>query len=90
MAMTGLASFDKTIQKTNEWLEELMASYDGLDREKAYLALRATLHTLRDRLPVEDPRSGGGFRHGRLRSGIIPTPESHDTTREAGGRRGGR
>lgn len=54
MAMTGLASFDKTIQKTNEWLEELMASYDGLDREKAYLALRATLHTLRDRLPVEE------------------------------------
>ena len=54
MAMTGLAAFDRTIQKTNEWLDELMASSEGLDREKAYLALRATLHTLRDRLPVEE------------------------------------
>lgn len=55
MAMTGLASFDRTIQKTNQWLEEMMAaSHDGLDRERAYLALRATLHALRDRLTPEE------------------------------------
>jgi uncharacterized protein (DUF2267 family) len=54
MASTGLAAFDRTVQKTNEWLDELMAFHDGLDRERAYLAFRATLHTLRDRLPPEE------------------------------------
>lgn len=55
MAMTGLASFDRTLQKTNEWLDELMvSSQDGLDRHRAYLALRATLHALRDRLTPEE------------------------------------
>jgi uncharacterized protein (DUF2267 family) len=54
MATTGLATFDRTVQKTNEWLHELMESHDGLDREKAYLALRATLHALRDRLTAEE------------------------------------
>lgn len=54
MAMTGIATFDRTVQKTNEWLHELMAFHDGFDREKAYLALRATLHALRDRLTAEE------------------------------------
>lgn len=54
MATTGLAVFDRTVQKTNEWLDELITSHEGLDREKAYLALRTLLHTLRDRLPVEE------------------------------------
>lgn len=51
---TGVAVFDKTVQKTNEWLNELMAFHDGCDRQKAYLVLRVTLHTLRDRLPPEE------------------------------------
>ena len=54
MAMTGVAAFDRTVQKSNEWLHELMACHQGLDREKAYHALRATLHALRDRLPSEE------------------------------------
>lgn len=54
MAMTGIAAFDKTVQKTNEWLNELMAFHEGCDRQKAYLVLRATLHTLRDRLPPQE------------------------------------
>jgi uncharacterized protein (DUF2267 family) len=54
MAMTGIAAFDRTVQKTNEWLNELTAFHDGLDREKAYLVLRASLHALRDRLTPEE------------------------------------
>jgi uncharacterized protein (DUF2267 family) len=52
--MSTIAAFERTTQKTNAWLDELMAFHVGYDREKAYLALRATLHTLRDRLTPEE------------------------------------
>ena len=54
MSMTGLDVFDRTIHKTNNWLNELMEVLSWHDRHKAYLALRVTLHTLRDRLTVEE------------------------------------
>ena len=54
MSATGLDVFDRTLHKTNSWLNDLMQVLDWQDRHKAYLALRATLHALRDRLPVEE------------------------------------
>jgi uncharacterized protein (DUF2267 family) len=58
MSLTGLAVFDSTIQKTNSWLKDLMEELDSPDKHpdkhKAYQALRATLHALRDRLTVEE------------------------------------
>lgn len=54
MSMTGLDVFDTTVQKTNTWLKELMRVMNWDDRHKAYLAMRTTLHALRDRLPVEE------------------------------------
>ena len=54
MSMTGLEVFDATVHKTNSWLKELMQELHREDRRKAYLALRATLHALRDRLTVEE------------------------------------
>ncbi len=53
MSATGLRVFDHTLQETNIWLKELMEDL-GPDRQRAYDALRATLHTLRDRLTVEE------------------------------------
>jgi uncharacterized protein (DUF2267 family) len=52
--MTGLEVFDTTVHKTNSWLKEVMQEIHRDDRRKAYLALRATLHALRDRLTVEE------------------------------------
>ena len=52
MSTTGIPSFDSTLQKTNQWLAELMQELGWEDRHKAYHALRAVLHALRDRLPV--------------------------------------
>lgn len=46
-----MATFDRTLQKTHMWLNELSAQMAWDDTEKAYAALRATLHALRDRLP---------------------------------------
>ena len=54
MSMTGLDVFDRTIHKTNNWLNELMEALGWHDRHKAYLALRVTLHALRARLTVEE------------------------------------
>jgi uncharacterized protein (DUF2267 family) len=54
MSMTGLEVFDTTVHKTNSWLKEVMQEIYRDDRRKAYDALRATLHALRDRLTVEE------------------------------------
>jgi uncharacterized protein (DUF2267 family) len=54
MTATGLSVFDTTLQKTNHWLKELTRLLDWNDRQKTYLALRATLHALRDRLTIEE------------------------------------
>jgi uncharacterized protein (DUF2267 family) len=53
MPETGLAAFDTTLQKTHVWLKAIMAALGTEDRHRAYLALRSTLHALRDRLPPE-------------------------------------
>jgi uncharacterized protein (DUF2267 family) len=50
---TGLAVFDTTVQETNLWLKGIMEGLHTEDRHLAYLALRATLHALRDRLGPE-------------------------------------
>jgi uncharacterized protein (DUF2267 family) len=54
MSATGLDVFDTTLHKTNVWLDDVMQALYWQDRHKAYLALRATLHALRDRLPVDE------------------------------------
>jgi uncharacterized protein (DUF2267 family) len=54
MSPSNVAAFDKTIEKTNVWLGELQAVLTWDDRERAYHALRAVLHALRDRLPPHE------------------------------------
>jgi uncharacterized protein (DUF2267 family) len=46
--------FAGTIQKTDEWLHELMREMKWEDPHRAYAALRATLHALRDRLTTQE------------------------------------
>lgn len=53
MSTTGLDVFDKTIQTTSIWLDEIMAKL-GPDRQVAWKVLSTVLHKLRDRLSVED------------------------------------
>jgi uncharacterized protein (DUF2267 family) len=54
MSATGLDVLDTTLHKTHRWLNELMQIMGWQDRQRAYLAMRATLHALRDRLTVEE------------------------------------
>jgi uncharacterized protein (DUF2267 family) len=51
--MTKATVLDTSLQRTHEWLHEIGQEL-GFDNERAaYSALRATLHAVRARLPVE-------------------------------------
>ena len=52
MSATGLEVFDKTLQTTNIWLDEITEKI-GPDRQLAWKVLSVVLHKLRDRMPVE-------------------------------------
>lgn len=54
MAQTGLDVFDRTIQKSNNWINEIMSELEWDDKQKTYLAFKAVLHALRDRLTIEE------------------------------------
>jgi uncharacterized protein (DUF2267 family) len=52
MSATGLEVFDKTVQTTNIWLDEVMADV-GPDRQVAWHVLGTVLRALRDRVPPD-------------------------------------
>ena len=55
---TGLRAFDSTLHTTHVWLNELTELLGcPEDPHRAYLALRAVLHALRDRLSVDEAAS---------------------------------
>lgn len=53
MSHTGLKPFDTTLQITHTWLNDLQRRMGWEDPHRAYYALRAVLHVLRDRLTVD-------------------------------------
>lgn len=53
MSDTQVAALDHTVQQTNIWLKKLAEEHHFRDRHHAYVALRAVLHMLRDRLTPE-------------------------------------
>lgn len=54
MSTSGLEFLDSSVQKTQVWLKEIMEQLETADRHKAYMALKVTLHALRDRLSIEE------------------------------------
>ena len=55
----GLRAFDSTVQTTHVWLNELRGLLGWEEPHRAYLALRAVLHALRDRLSVDEAAALG-------------------------------
>jgi uncharacterized protein (DUF2267 family) len=54
MSATGLDVFDKTLQTTHVWLDELMQDEAiGPNRQLAWHLLGSTLRAVRDRLPID-------------------------------------
>ena len=54
MVRSGFSSLDKSTQKTKEWLHEVQDKLGWEDENEVYVAFRAVIHTLRDRLPVDE------------------------------------
>jgi uncharacterized protein (DUF2267 family) len=54
MSVTAIAPIESWIHTTNTWLKELMEELGWDDRQRAYRALAAVLHALRDRLSVAE------------------------------------
>ena len=54
MNITELSPFSQTLAKTKEWLEDVQEELNLEDGHDAYVALRAVLHMVRDRLAVEE------------------------------------
>jgi uncharacterized protein (DUF2267 family) len=54
MSTTHHDLFSNTLQRTHIWLKDVMEVLQWEDQHRAYLALRATLHALRDRLTVDE------------------------------------
>lgn len=53
MSFTGVDSLDKSIHKTNLWVADVAEEFGTKDRQFAYRALRAWLHTVRERLTTD-------------------------------------
>jgi uncharacterized protein (DUF2267 family) len=49
---SGIGCIDRSIEVTNEWLDELSLLLGADDNADAFAALRSVLHALRDRLPL--------------------------------------
>jgi uncharacterized protein (DUF2267 family) len=85
MSTTGLEVFDRTVQKTNSWLLDLSQILRWPEKHKVYLALRATLHALRDRVTVDEvahlgaqlPMSIRGFYYAGWNPTDKPLKERH-------------
>ena len=52
--MNATAALDKSSQKTNIWVRDALIQLDWTDAHRAYTAIRAVLHALRDRLPLAE------------------------------------
>ena len=59
MSMTGIDTFDKTIQQTHMWVDDVAKELGWDDKRKAFMGLRVTLHTLRDRLTLGEAANLG-------------------------------
>jgi uncharacterized protein (DUF2267 family) len=53
VTQTNLDAIPRMVEKTREWVAAIDAVLGGEDEHGAWVALRAVLHALRDRLPVE-------------------------------------
>ncbi|WP_422074900.1 DUF2267 domain-containing protein [Tranquillimonas rosea] len=53
MPEMGLEVIDRTVNDTNNWLNQISKDL-GCDKKHAYHVLRGGLHTLRDRMTVEE------------------------------------
>lgn len=85
MSATGLTVFDRTIQKTNQFTNDVSEKIDLEDKHVTFMGIRAVFQSLRDRLPLEEAVQLGaqlpillaGFYYHGWKPAATPTKERH-------------
>lgn len=54
MSINNISSIQSSLNRTQEWLKDIMSGYQYENEEKAFLLLRATLKTIRDRISSDE------------------------------------
>ncbi|MBW3553391.1 MAG: DUF2267 domain-containing protein [Gemmatimonadetes bacterium] len=84
MLKSDVSALNHTLAQTQEWLDDLVESGPFETEQQAYSYLRAVLHSLRDRLTVEEavhlaaqlPMLVRGFYYEGWRPALAPNEES--------------
>lgn len=54
MTITGIRTFDHSLNTTRQWLKDIRGEMSLTDEEQAFEVARAVLQTLRDRLTIKE------------------------------------
>ncbi len=82
--MVHVAALEKTYQKTDEWIRDIMGELHTGDPEIAYSALHATLRALRDRLTIQENAQLGAQLPTVLRGLFGGRPVHHGSKHQRG------
>lgn len=83
MSANGLAVFDRTIEKTHQFINDVAQEIGIEDKHIVFIGIKAVLHGLRDRIPLEEAAQLGaqfpvmlaGFYYQGWKPAATPTKE---------------
>lgn len=83
MSANGLAVFDRTIEKTHQFINDVAEQINVKDKHTVFIGIKAVLHSLRDRIPLEEavqlgsqfPLMLAGFYYQGWKPAATPTKE---------------
>jgi uncharacterized protein (DUF2267 family) len=83
MSANGLAVFDRTVEKTHQFINDVAQQIELEDKHIVFIGIKAVLHGLRDRIPLEEavqlgaqfPVMLAGFYYQGWKPAATPTKE---------------
>ena len=83
MSQTGLAVFDRTLDRTHQFINDISEEINIEDKNITFIGIKAVLHALRDRIPFEEAAQLGshfpvllaGFYYDGWKPAATPTKE---------------
>ena len=83
MSANGLAVFDRTLEKTHQFINDVATQVEIEDKHTVFIGIKAVLHALRDRIPLEEAAQLGaqfpvmlaGFYYQGWKPAATPTKE---------------